>query len=59
MFGHVKRRRGESVVRRVDYIKGSQTARGRGRPRKVIRETIKKNLKINELDRSMVLDRTL
>jgi hypothetical protein len=33
--------------------------RGRGRPRKTIRETIRKDLKINELDKNMVYDRTL
>ncbi|KAG5024721.1 hypothetical protein JHK82_020622 [Glycine max] len=33
--------------------------RGRGRPKKTIREVIKKDLEINGLDRSMVLDRTL
>lgn len=33
--------------------------RGRGRPRKTIREIINKDLVINDLDRNMVLDRTL
>jgi len=33
--------------------------RGRGRPIKTIRETIKIDLGINELDRNMVYDRTL
>ena len=36
-----------------------QTARGRGRPKKTIREVIKKDLEINDLNRSMVLDITL
>ncbi|KAG5027824.1 hypothetical protein JHK87_011338 [Glycine soja] len=31
----------------------------RGRPKKTIREVIKKDLELNNLDRSMVLDRTL
>ncbi|KHN13470.1 hypothetical protein glysoja_029571, partial [Glycine soja] len=31
----------------------------RGRPKKTIREVIKKDLELNDLDRSMVLDRTL
>jgi hypothetical protein len=48
-FGHVERRHVDSVVRRV----------GRGRPTKTIRETIKKDLHINELDKNMVFDRTL
>jgi len=34
-------------------MKDSQISRGRGRPRKTIRETIKKDLGINELDRNM------
>ena len=40
-------------------MEGSQITRGRGRPRKTIRETIRKNLEINELDGNMVYDRTL
>jgi hypothetical protein len=32
---------------------------GRGRPRKTIRETIKKDLEINEFDQNMVNDRAL
>ena len=37
----------------------SQIKRDRGRPRKTIRETINKDLEINELDRSIVFDGTL
>jgi len=37
----------------------SQITRGRGRPRKTIRESIKKDLEINDLERNMVYDRTL
>jgi len=40
-------------------MEGSQITRGRGRPRKTIRETIKKDLDVNELERNMVFDRTL
>ncbi|KAL5130219.1 THO complex subunit 4A [Glycine soja] len=58
-FGHVERRPVDSVVRRVDQMERRQTIRGRGRPKKPIREVIKKDLEINGLDRSMVLDRTL
>ena len=36
-----------------------QTIQGRGRPKKTLREVIKKDLEINGFDRSMVLDRTL
>jgi len=58
-FWHVERKPVDSVVRRVDQMEGSQITRGRGRPRKTIRETIRKNLEINELDGNMVYDRTL
>ncbi|KAH1197968.1 Craniofacial development protein 2 [Glycine max] len=58
-FGHVERRPVDSVVRRVDQMERRQTIRGRGRPKKTIREVIKKDLELNGLDRSMVLDRTL
>ncbi|KAH1190889.1 Pre-mRNA-processing protein 40B [Glycine max] len=55
-FGHVERRPVDSVVRRVDQMKRRQTIRGRGRPKKTIREVIKKDLEINGLDRSMYLN---
>ncbi|RZC03247.1 2-keto-3-deoxy-L-rhamnonate aldolase [Glycine soja] len=58
-FGHVERRPVDSVVRRVDQMERRQTIRGRGRPKKTIREVIKKDLELNDLDRSMILDRTL
>ncbi|KAH1202990.1 RNA-directed DNA polymerase from mobile element jockey [Glycine max] len=58
-FGHVERRPVDSVMRRVDQMERRQTIRGRGRPKKTIREVIKKDLELNDLDRSIVLDRTL
>jgi hypothetical protein len=58
-FGSVKRRPVDCVVRRVDQMEDSQITRGRGRPRKTIRETIRKDLEINELDANVVYDRTL
>lgn len=42
-FGNVERRLIYNVVRRVDQINESQGKRGRGKPRKTIRETIKKD----------------
>jgi len=53
-FGYVERRHVDYVVRRVDQMQGSQITRGRWRSRKSIRETIKKDLEINELDINMV-----
>ncbi|KAH1243240.1 LINE-1 reverse transcriptase [Glycine max] len=58
-FGYVERIPVDSVVRRVDQMERRQTIRDRGRPKKTIREVIKKDLELNDLDRSMVLDRTL
>jgi len=40
-------------------MEGSQITIGRGKPRKTIRETIKKDLEINELEKDMVFNRTL
>jgi len=40
-------------------MEDSQITRGRGRPRKTFRETIRKDLEINELDINMAYDRTL
>ena len=37
----------------------SHVKRGRGRPKKTIRETIRKDLEVNELDSNLVYDRTL
>ena len=47
------------VVRRVDQMEEIQVKRGRGRPRKTIRETIRKDLDVNELDPNLAYDRTL
>lgn len=47
------------MVKRVDEMDMSQITRGRGRPKKIIRSVIKKNIENNDLDRSIVLDRTL
>ncbi|KAL5166070.1 FHA domain-containing protein FHA2 [Glycine soja] len=55
-FGHVERRPVDSVVRRVDQMERRQTIRGRGRPKKTIREVIKKDLELSDLDRSMLLE---
>jgi hypothetical protein len=51
-FRHVARRYVDSVIRRVEQMKGSQITKDRGRPRKTIREIIRKDLEIIiELDR--------
>jgi hypothetical protein len=58
-FGHVERRLVDSVVRRAEQMEGSQITREEEDLKKTIRETIKKDLENNELDRNMVYDRTL
>jgi len=58
-FGHIERIHIDVVVRKVDQMEESQIRRSRGRPRKTIRETIWKDLEVNELDSNMVYDRTL
>jgi len=58
-YGHVERRPVDVVVRRVDHMEESQVKRGRGIPRKTIRETIRKDLEVNELDPNLVYDRIL
>jgi hypothetical protein len=40
-------------------MESRRITRGKGRPRKTITKTIKKDLVINELDRDMIYDRTL
>jgi len=58
-FGHVERRHIDAVIKRVDQMEESQVKRGRERPKKTIRETIRKDLEINELNPNLVYDRTL
>ncbi|KAK7258655.1 hypothetical protein RIF29_24237 [Crotalaria pallida] len=58
-FGHVWRRPVEAPVRRVDQMEGTTRARGRGRPRKTIGETIEKDMAINALSKDMIYDRPL
>ena len=58
-FGHVRRRPEEAPVRRVDQMPSSLVIRGRGRPKRTIDETIRRDLKFNDLNENMVFDRTL
>lgn len=58
-FWHVERRPVDFVVRRVYQMERRQTIRGMRIPRKTIRAVIKKELKINDLDRNIVFDRIL
>jgi len=41
------------VIRRVDHMEESQITRGRGRLGKTIKETTKKYLEINELEKDI------
>lgn len=58
-LGHVERRSVDSVVRRIHQMETRNKITGRGRSRKTIREVIKKDLKINDLDKNMILYRIL
>jgi hypothetical protein len=57
-FEHAERRHVDYIVRRVNQMEDSQITRGRGRARKIIRETIMKDLEINELEKNIIFDRT-
>lgn len=57
-FQHVERRHVDYIVRRLDQIEESQITRCMGRPRKTTRETIMKDLEINELKKTISLYRT-
>ena len=48
-FGHVQRRPTDAAVRRCDYGIEVQGRRGRGRPRKTLEETLKKDLEYLDL----------
>ena len=58
-FGHVWRVPVEALVWKVDQMESSLIVRGRGRPRKTIGETIKRDLNFNDLNVNMIYDRTL
>jgi len=49
---YVERRHMNFVVRRINEMEGSQTTRGKGRPRKIMRETTEMDLgiEINDLE---------
>jgi len=56
---NVERNPVDTVVRRVYQMEESQVKKGRGRPKKSIRETIRKDLEVNEFDPNLVYNRTL
>lgn len=56
-FGHAMRKLIEIPIRRVDEVKDSPIDRGKGRPRKIIVETIKKDFDFDGLFLDIVYDR--
>jgi len=56
-YGHVGRRTENHPVRRVDQMDDSPGVRGRGRPKRTIKEQIQSDLKVNELNPQMIYDR--
>ncbi|KAM1766551.1 hypothetical protein ACFX12_044752 [Malus domestica] len=57
-FGHVQRRPTDAPIRRCDYGTEVQGRRGRGRPRKTLEETLRKDLEYLDLTEDMTQDRT-
>ncbi|KAM1033960.1 hypothetical protein ACFX2A_038273 [Malus domestica] len=57
-FGHVQRRPTDAPIRRCDYGTEVQGRRGRGRPRKTLEETLRKDLEYLDLTADMTQDRT-
>ncbi|KAM1790899.1 hypothetical protein ACFX12_034922 [Malus domestica] len=56
-FGHVQRRPTDAPVRRCDHRTEVQGRRGRGRPRKTLEETLRKDLEYLDLTDDMTQDR--
>ncbi|KAM1975200.1 hypothetical protein ACFX15_040005 [Malus domestica] len=56
-FGHVQRRPTDAPVRRCDYGTKVQGRRGRGRPRKTLEETLRKDLEYLDLTEDRTQDR--
>ncbi|CAN6700901.1 unnamed protein product [Malus baccata var. baccata] len=56
-FGHVQRRPTGAPIRRCDYGTEVQGRRGRGRPRKTLEETLKKDIEYLDLTEDMTQDR--
>ncbi|KAM2360015.1 hypothetical protein ACFXTH_002458 [Malus domestica] len=56
-FGHVQRRPTDAPIKRCDYGTEVQGRRGRGRPRKTLEETLRKDLEYLDLTEDMTQDR--
>ncbi|KAM2920166.1 hypothetical protein COP2_042051 [Malus domestica] len=56
-FGHVQRRPTDAPVRRCDHGTEVQGRRGRGRPRKTLEETLRKDLEYLDLTEDMTQNR--
>ena len=56
-FGHVQRRSKDAPVRRSDMLDIGELIRGRGRPLKMWRQVIQKDMSIKGLDEKTALDR--
>ncbi|CAN6543625.1 unnamed protein product [Malus baccata var. baccata] len=56
-FGHVQRRPTDAPVRRCDYRTEVQGRRGRGRPRKTLEETLRKDFEYLDLTDDMTQNR--
>lgn len=54
-FGHVEKRLVDFLIKRVNQMERNQTTREREKPRKTIREVIKKDLERNQTTRGVGL----
>jgi len=58
-FGHVKRRSVVAPVRRCEMIVPPSGKRGRGRPKKSLKEVVREDLRVAGLTEDMAQDRRL
>jgi len=58
-FGHVKRRSVAAPVRRCEMIVPPGGKRGRGRPKKILEEVVREDLRVLDLTEDMARDRRL
>ena len=56
-FGHVRRRPRDASMRRVDEMKQLVKKRGRGRPKKILKETLKFDMRCMGLNEDMTKDK--
>ena len=56
-FGHVRRRRTDAPIRRVEHINLGQVKRAQGRPKKTWMEVIRQDIEVKGPSEGILLDR--